>query len=128
MSGVDQEFRYAAYRVGRPRRTKEVRGPDGEIQTIEEGTLTFDPIGEDEIEMTKEDDWWRSFFTAPDGGVGFDGAVVAYDLEGILRFPEPMTDEEAGEWLDDNPKQWRQFVDDQLESDLTAEDFLDEVL
>lgn len=130
---LDDEFEYHAYRLGRPTRTKEVQSADG-TTTIEEGTLTFELVHRSELWETRESDGWIAHYVAPDGGMGFGigegnsgGVVVSYDLAGIIEFPEPMTEKEADGWLEENRDQWEPLLDEQIESDITAEDILEEI-
>lgn len=123
----DDEWEYDAYRVGRVTRTVEVDDPEGGSQTIEEGIIRFDPINEEDQWLWEEEDW-IDWMVGPDGGVGFEGGVaVPHDKLGILEFPEPMTEREAQEWLEDDPYRWRQFLDEQIESDVTASDIMEEM-
>lgn len=123
----DDEWEYDAYRVGRVTRTVEVDDPEGGSQTIEEGIIRFDPINEEDQWMWEEDEW-LDWMVGPDGGVGFEGGVaVPHDKLGILEFPEPMTEREAQEWMEDDPYRWQQFLDEQIESDVTASDIMEEI-
>ena len=120
-------WEYDGYRVGRTTRTVEVQGMDGP-NTIEEGTIRFEPINSEDVWMWEADEW-MAHLIAPDGqNEDFANAVhLPHDQLGTIEFPEPMTDEEADEWLDENPEEWQRFVDDTIESDVTASDLLDEV-
>lgn len=118
----EDEWRYDAYRIGRVTRTVEVPTPDGDMDTIEEGTLRFDPINEEDEWMWTEDDWIDRVFSQDDLS---DIHVIPHEKVGILEFPRPMTDAEASEWLQEDDERWRQFLDDELESDTTAADLLD---
>ena len=120
---TEQEWLYDAYRMGRATRTVEVAAPDGS-STIEEGTIHFEPINTEDHWMWTEDDW-VAHYMAPDGGVGFSGGVaLRFDKIGIIEFPESMTDEDASEWLNENPELWRQHLDESIKSDVTAADLL----
>jgi len=121
---LDDEFEYHAYRVGRPTRTAEVKAGDG-TRTIEEGTLTAKLVHKDDLAITRKEGNWLAYYVAPDGGVGFDGVAVPYDLVGVIEFPEPMTEKEADAWLDD--AQLLEYADDTIVSDVTAEDMLEEL-
>jgi hypothetical protein len=128
---LDDEFEYHAYRVGRPTRTAEVQAPNG-TNTIEEGTLTGELVHKNDLWETREEAGWIAYYVDPDGGVGFGigdgnsgGVAVPYDLVGIVEFPEPMTETEADEWLID--EHILQFADESIESDITAEDMLEEL-
>lgn len=124
---LDDEWEYDAYRVGRVTRTVEVDDPEGGSQTIEEGIIRFDPINEGDQWLWEEDEW-VDWMVGPDGGVGFEGGVaVLHDKLGILEFSEPMTEREALEWLEDDPYRWRQFLDEHIESDVTASDIMEEI-
>ena len=120
----EDEWEYDAYRMGRATRTKEIKGGDG-TTTIEEGQIHFEPINEEDEWMYEEEEW-LGHYVAPDGGIGFlDGGVaVPFELVGIVEFPEPLTDAEASEWLDENPEEWRNHLDNEIRSDVTAEDLL----
>lgn len=128
MSNFDEdEWLYDCYAVGRATRTVEVPSPP-EADPIEEGTLTFEPRNEDDLGKIQHEDGWMSHFMDPDADDPIRaGSHVWYDLVGVLVFPEPMTDEEAGEWLEEEPERWRQFVDDEIESDTNAADLLEGV-
>jgi hypothetical protein len=128
---LDDEFEYHAYQVGRPTRTAEVKAGDG-TQTIEEGTLTAELVHKDDLRITRKEDGWMAYYVAPDGGVGFGigegnsgGVAVPYELVGVIEFPEPMTEKEADEWLDD--EQLLAYADDTIVSDVTVEDLLEEL-
>lgn len=130
---LDDEFEYHAYRVGRPTRTAEVNSPDG-TSTIEEGTLTLDLVHREDLRITRQEGGWMAHYVSPEGGVGLGigednpgGVAVPYDLVGVIEFPEPMTEKEADAWLSDHPDEWQQFTDERLESDVTAEDLLEEI-
>jgi hypothetical protein len=129
---LDDEFEYHAYRVGRPTRTVEIDAPGGGAHTIEEGTLTAELVHREDLWETRESGGWTAHYAGPDGGIGFGigeensgGVVVPYDLVGVIEFPEPMTEKEADEWLDD--EKLLKFRDESLESDLTADQFLEEI-
>lgn len=125
---TEEEWKYDAFRVGRATRTVEVAAAGDETSTIKEGQIQFDPINEEDHWMWEEDEW-TGHYVSPDGGIGFSGGVaVPFDKLGIIEFPYPMTDEEAGEWLNEDEDRWRQFLDENLESDVTAEDYVGEVL
>jgi hypothetical protein len=122
----DDEWKYEAFRMGRATRTVEVAAADG-TSTIEEGTVHFELINEEDVWMWEEEDW-LGHFVSPDGGVGFDGGVaVSFDRVGIVELPEPMTREEAHDWLDENPEAWRQHLDESIESDTTVADVLGDI-
>jgi hypothetical protein len=130
---LDDEFEYHGYRVGRPTRTAEVSAPGG-TSTVEEGKLTFELVHKEDMHTTRENDGWTAHYVSPEGGVGFGlddsnpgGVHVPYGLEGILVFPEPMTEKEADGWLEANPERWKEFVDDSLECDKTARDLLEDL-
>jgi hypothetical protein len=127
---LDDEWEYYGYRVGRPTRSAEVDALDG-THTIEEGTLTAELVHEDDLRITWKEGGWVSHYVSPDGGVGFGigegnsgGVAVPYDLVGVINFPEPMTEKEADEWLDD--EQLLRFTETTIESDITAADLLEE--
>lgn len=123
----DDEWEYDAYRVGRVTRTVDVGHPDGGSQTIEAGIIRFDPINEEDQWLWDEDEW-VDWMAGPDGGIGFEGGVaVPHDKLGVLEFPEPMTAREAHECLEENPDRWRQFLDEQVESDVTVSDIMEEI-
>lgn len=123
----EDEWEYHAFRVGRTTRSAEVAAPDGGTQTIEEGIIRFDAIDKADRWLWEEDEW-LDWFIGPDGGAGFKGGVaVPHEKLGIIEFPEPMTRKEAGEWLEENPEQWQRFVDNEIESDTTAGDIVEEV-
>ncbi|MFW5900482.1 MAG: hypothetical protein ACOCTH_01740 [Halodesulfurarchaeum sp.] len=126
---MDDEWEYDGYRMGRATNSAEVRAGDG-TRMIEEGTIVFDPINREDHWMWEEDSW-VNHYVAPDGGVGFGigegnsgGAVVRRELVDIIEFPEPMTEKEAWEWLDENPEMWRKHLDEEIQSDTTAADLL----
>jgi len=127
---TDDEWHYDCYIVGRTNRTVEVRGVDGP-ETIEKETIRFEPRNIEDIAFVRSEDGWVSHFMMPDPQGSSDddpvraGVHLSHDLLGVIKFPEPMTDREASEWLDDNPEQWRQYVDDTLESDVRAADLLE---
>lgn len=128
---LDDEVEYHAWRIGRPTRSAEVRGGDG-TTSIEEGTLTAELVHREDLHTTREKNGWTSFYVGPDGGVGFgigDGnggsVAVPYDLVGIIELPEPMTETEADEWLTDD--RLLEFCDDEIESDVRADDLLEEI-
>lgn len=127
---LDDEYEHHAYRVGRPTRTVEVDAPDG-TTTIEEGALTFDLCHKHDLHDTREQDGWVCYYVAPDGGVGFGlgensgGVTLTYDLVGIIELPEPMTEKEADEWLTE--ERMLEYSSGLIESDVTAEDILDEI-
>jgi hypothetical protein len=129
---LDDEFEYHAYRVGRPTRTVEIDSPGDGTHSIEEGTLTAELVHKEELWTTRQDDGWTAHYVGSDGGIGFGlddgnsgGVVVPYDLVGIIEFPEPMTEKEADEWLDDD--QLLEYTDTHIDSGLTAEDMLEEI-
>lgn len=123
MATDQDEWTYDAYRVGRATRTVEVDAMDG-THTIEEGTLRFEEINEEDGWMWEEEDW-VDHYVDPDGdGLG---AHVPREKVGIIEFPHPMTEEEAWEWLQNNPEKWREFRDETLECDVTADDILEEI-
>lgn len=117
---------YDCFAVGRPNRTVEVDAPDGS-KTIQEGTLTYKLVTADALPMIRAEDGWVATYVHPKSDeLGFaPGVELRYDLVGVLELPEPMTNEEAHDWLSANPERWRQFRDERLESDLTAADLLD---
>lgn len=118
---MDDSWKYEGYRMGRATRTAEVAAPDGS-KTIEKGTITFDPINREDTWCWEEDHWVDNYM-APDGHDGVLPVVgVGRDLVGIIEFPEPMTEKEAWEWLDENPSEWRRHLDDEITSDTTAAD------
>lgn len=126
---LDDEFEYHAYRVGRPTRTAEVAAGDG-TDTIEEGTLTAELVHKEDLHETRESDGWIAHYVGPEGGVGFGieegnpgGVAVPYDLVDIIELPEPMTEKEAQEWLDD--ADLLQYREESIESDTTAEELLE---
>lgn len=120
------EWEYDAYRMGRATRTKEIKGGDG-TTTIEEGQIHFEPINEEDAWMWEEEEW-LGHYVAPDGGIGFSGGVaIPFERVGIVEFPRPMTEAEATEWLNENPEEWRQHLDEEIKSDVTAEDLLGEI-
>jgi hypothetical protein len=126
---LDDEFEYHAWRVGRATRDAEIQAPDGGTDEIKEGTLTAELVHRDDLRMTRAEDGWMSHYVAPDGGVGFGigegnsgGVAVPYDLVGVIELPEPMTEKEADEWLDD--ERLMEFADETIESDVTAADLL----
>lgn len=127
---TDDEWHYDCYIVGRTTRTVEVSGVDG-TETIKKGTVRFEPRNRGDLAVVRSEDGWVSHFMAPEPrGSDAEEPVLAgvhlpHDLLGVIEFPEPMTDREASEWLDDNPGQWRKFVDDTLESDVRAADLLE---
>lgn len=125
---LGDEFVYHAFQIGRPTRTAEVAAGDG-TTTIEEGTLTAELVHKEDLHETRESDGWIAYYVSPDGGVGFGieegnpgGVAVPYDLVDIIEFPEPMTEKEAAEWLDD--ADLLQYRDESIESDTTADDLL----
>ena len=122
---------FEAVRVGRPTRTAEVQAPDG-TSTVEEGVLTFEIVGRDEARRAREEGGWLAHYVAPDGGVGFDGVTVPYDLVGIVDLPRPMTREEADAWLTDDKvldieDELTEDHVDVIVSDTTAADILEEI-
>ena len=129
---ADGEWLYDCYIVGRTTRTVEVHGADGP-HTIEKGTIRFEPRNTEDLAFVRAENGWTSHFMAPEprGSDRDDparaGVHLSHDLLGVVEFPEPMTDAEACAWLDDNPEEWRQFVDETLESDVRAADLLEEV-
>lgn len=124
---LNDEWEYDAYRLGRVTRTVEVADPDGGVQTIEEGTIRFETINKEDQWLWEEDDW-LTHMVAGDGGIGLtDGVVVPHERVGIIEIPEPMTAKEADEWLESNPDQWRELLDDTIASDVTASDILEEL-
>lgn len=123
----EDEWRYDCYVVGRATRTVDVPSPP-EAGPIEEGTLTFEAYNDEDLPAIQAEDGWMSHFIDPDGDDPLRaGTHLWWDLVGVLVFPEPMTDQEAGEWLEEEPERWRQFVDDEIESDTTAADLLEEI-
>lgn len=99
---------YDGYLAGRPTRTAEVKAPDG-TSTIEEGMLTFELAHKHDIFDARQDAGWTVHYAGPDGGVGFGlddgnsgGVVVPYDLVEVIPFPEPMTEDGARDWFDDD--------------------------
>ncbi|WP_226043349.1 hypothetical protein [Natrinema sp. DC36] len=127
MTFDEESWEYDAFRVGRATRSVDVASPEGP-RTIEEGTIRFDLINEEDHWLYEEDSW-IDHFVAP--GAENDAlehmAHQPMDKLGIVELPEPMTTEDAHEWLDANPEQWRQFLDESIESDTTAEDLLGEI-
>lgn len=130
---MDDEWEYDAYRMGRAKNSAEVMSGEGS-RTIEEGTIVFEGINQEDHWMWEEESW-TDHYVAPDGGVGFGigqgnsgGAVVRRELVGIIEFPEPMTEKEAWEWLDENPEMWQRHLDEEITSDTTAADLLGEDL
>jgi len=122
----DNEWEYDAVRLGRATRTAEVNAPDG-THTIEEGTIRFEEINEEDRWMYEEESW-VAWFVSPDGRVGFDGGVaIPHEKVGLIELPEPMTQKEIHEWLDGNPEKWRRFLDDDIQSDVTAADIVGEI-
>lgn len=125
-NGETEQWLYDGYRMGRATRTVEVSAPAGS-NTIEEGTVLFEPLNAEDTHMWEEDGW-ISHYVAPDGGIGFEGGVaLRYDKVGIIEFPRPMTEEQASEWLNENPEEWRQHLDTDIESDISAADYLEEL-
>jgi hypothetical protein len=119
----EDDWEYDAYRMGRATRTVEVAAPDGST-TIEEGSVHFDPINREDHWMWNEEEW-IGHYVSPDGGIGFDGGVaVRFERVGIIEFPKPMTEQQAGEWLNENPEVWRSKLDRTIESDVTAADVI----
>jgi hypothetical protein len=125
-ASVDDEFKYHGYLVGRPTRSAEVSAPDG-TSTIEEGTLTFELAHKEDIRDARVDNGWTVHYVAPDGGVGFGldegnsgGVTVPYDLVEIIPFPQPMTQDEADEWWDED--RMLEWAEEQEEVDLDGDD------
>lgn len=142
---MTDEYHYSAFRVGRPTRTVEVQAPDGST-TIEEGTLTAELVDDDALRLALEDGGWTAHYIGPDGGIGFvidddnpGGVAVRYELIGVIELPEPMPEDAAEAWIDDNEHRLREFegcdpleerIDDDdelIQSDTIAADVLEDV-
>lgn len=122
----DDEWEYDAVRLGRATRTAEVSSADG-THTIEKGTIRFEEMNKEDRWMYEEDSW-VAWFVSPDGGVGLEGGIaIPHERVGVIDLPEPMTQKEIHEWLDENPEKWRRFLDEEIQSDVTATDLLSEV-
>lgn len=122
---MSDEPLYHGLRVGRATRTVEVADPSDETQTIEEGTVDYEPIHKDD-EWLWEEDSWVAHFADENGEIGLTAGVhLPYERLGILELPEPMTREESLDWLTDEEERWQQFLDETIESDVTAADLLE---
>ncbi|QIO25469.1 hypothetical protein [Haloarcula sp. JP-L23] len=122
-------FEYDCYIVGRATRTVDVPTADGD-ETVEEGSIRFEPRCEEDLPMVRAEDGWTAHLLDPDADDPvLAGAHVPHDLLGVLWFPEPMTDREAADWLDEHLERWREFreehVDERIECDVSAADLLD---
>ena len=123
---LDDEFEYDGYRVGRPTRTVDIQGSGEDTHTVEAGVLTFELVTAEEIQRTREEDGWMAHYAAPDGGVGYNGANVPYDLVEIIVFNQPLTEKEADSWLEENRDEWEHLTSE-IESDITADEFLEAI-
>jgi hypothetical protein len=110
---------YHAVRVGCPTRTVEVQAAGDGTNTIEEGTLTAELTVTEDLETTVEDDGWIAHYVAPDGGVGFNGISVPYDLVEIIPLPEPMPEEEAWDYVDE---EWLRQIDEMVDGECSTSD------
>lgn len=118
-------FEYDCYVVGRV--TRDVEMPDS--PDLSEGHIRFEPRCEEDLDMVRAEDGWMSHFLNPDADDPvLSGAHVPHDLLGVLWFPEPMTDADAADWLEDNPERWQQFREEEIEQtvecDISAADLL----
>lgn len=110
---------YHAVRVGCPTRTVEVQAAGDGTNTIEKGTLTAELTVTEDLETTIEDDGWIAHYVAPDGGVGFNGISVPYDLVEIIPLPEPIPEEEAWDYVDD---EWLRQIDEMVDGECSTSD------
>jgi hypothetical protein len=129
MPEPEEKWRCHGIRVGRTTRTVEVASND-DPDTIEEGTVRFELIHRED-QWKWEEDSWTEYLVKPgraDDFSGFEDIVaLPHEVLGVIDLPEPMTREEAHQFLEDEPERWREFLDDGIESDTTAADLLEEI-